>query len=73
MPRILSTDRKRRNLEGVFGEKDEHSTAEAVLIYVGNRNHPAIRKMLTKHESIWLGKLGAINVIAQPIYLILER
>ena len=52
-------------------EKDETPvTAEDVPLDVDEKYHPAIRGMLKKHEDMWLGKLGNINVTEHAIDLI---
>ena len=60
-----------KNREQAFGETEkEPITAETVPLDVDEKHHPAIRRMLKKHESMWSGKLGHINVTTHRIDLI---
>lgn len=61
-----------KNREELFGEtKEAPITSETVPLSVEDKYHPAIRKMLKKHEYLWSGELGHINVTSHPIVLIL--
>lgn len=59
------------NREQVFGEAEEKPiTAETVPLGLESKYHPEIRKVLNKHESMWLGQLGEIKVTTLSIDLI---
>lgn len=44
--------------------------AETIPLSMDTKKQPEIQKLLKKHESKWLERLGEINITSQPIDII---
>ena len=56
--------------EAHAGKDEEPITADTVELHVDNKYHLKIRNMLRKHESLWAGQLGNINITEHSIDLV---
>ncbi len=56
--------------EAHMGSEESPTTAEDIELDVEEKYHSTIRTMLKKHESMWNGKLGDINVVEHSIDLV---
>lgn len=59
---ITAETPKRRSLMAILCK-----TADTVPVRVDEKYHRTIRKMLAKHENMWWGKLGKVNVTTNSV------